>query len=56
METVVCERPLVAPRDRLLGAEAVMNMKIDPAKPIQIYIFFFFFKKSENVAYRMPYP
>jgi hypothetical protein len=36
METVVCERPLVAPKDRLLGAEEVMNMNIVPAKPIQI--------------------
>ena len=40
-ETVVCERPLVAPKDRLLGAEAVMNMKIVPtkAKAIQICLF-----------------
>jgi hypothetical protein len=55
METVVCERPLVAPRDRLLGAEVVMNMKIAPAKSIQIYISFLFFEKSKNVTYRMPY-
>jgi len=36
METVVCERPLVAPKDCLLGAEEVTNMNIVPAKPIQL--------------------
>jgi len=30
METVVCERPLVAPKDCLLGAEEVMYMNIVP--------------------------
>jgi hypothetical protein len=29
-ETVVCDNPFVAPRDRLLGAAVVMNMKILP--------------------------
>ena len=32
IETVICERPLVAPSDRLLGAEAVIYMKIVPKK------------------------
>jgi len=30
VEAVICERPLVAPSDRLLGAEVVMYMKIVP--------------------------
>ena len=32
VEAVICERPLVAPSDRLLGAEVVMYMKIVPKK------------------------
>ena len=38
IEPVVCERPLVAPKDRLLGDEEVVNMNIVPAKPIQISV------------------
>jgi len=30
IEAVICERPLVAPSDRLLGVEAVIYMKIVP--------------------------
>ena len=30
IETVICERPFVAPSDCLLGAEVVINMKIVP--------------------------
>jgi len=32
VEAVICERPLVAPSDRLLGAEVVIYMKIVPKK------------------------
>lgn len=32
IETVVCERPFVAPNERLFGAEAVINMKIVPVR------------------------
>ena len=53
METVVCERPLVAPKDRLLGAEVVMNMKIVPAKPVQIYVCPF--KRKKNKQANLPY-
>ena len=38
METVVCERPLVAPNDRLLGAEELINKNIVPVMLIQIWV------------------
>jgi hypothetical protein len=30
IDTVIWDKPLVAPRERLLGAEAVINIKITP--------------------------
>ena len=48
MEPVVCERPLVAPKERLLGAEEVVNMNIVPAKPNEISLSK---KKRDNVPH-----
>jgi hypothetical protein len=51
IETVVWERPLVAPSERLFGDEAVINMKIQPITEIV---------REETTGviptYRKPYP
>src|SRR6267154_3960901 len=36
MDPVICARPLVAPKDRLFGAAAVINIKIQPTNRLAI--------------------
>lgn len=54
-ETVVCESPLVAPNERLFGAEAVTYMKMHPTRENDIRFLLKNFT-SDEATYHRQYP